>query len=134
MKVGDALARRRADVRGKAIAGVRDPLRSRNAGRGLEDSSKQLGVVATQICRGGYVVGGDDQDVGRCHRIDVAEGDEILRSLDDVGGDLLPNDLAEKAVIHTRSLGGQSQGPVSVAEVRPRAWAIRGFTSPDVIA
>src|SRR5436305_8503391 len=62
-------------------------------------------LVPGEIVDGGNVLLGDDEHVGRRHRPDVLEGDDIVVAEDFLRGNLPGEDLAEQAVLwHRHSL------------------------------
>src|SRR6266545_5841434 len=75
-----------------------DALVARHLVDGADQAGQQGGVVVGDHLEAGEVLGRDDQDVGRCLGVDVAEGDHPVAVEDDVGRQLALGDLAEQAV------------------------------------
>ena len=94
MQVEDALAGSGADVRDEPprveTLGIRHArCQGTHVGKGLR--TDDVGHRSNVIDR-------DDQQVGRGRRVDVAECQRMLRTIDHVGGDVPRRDLAEEAV------------------------------------
>ena len=66
------------------------------SGRHGSHVCENLGIHGVRHRR--HVVDGNDQQVGGRRRIDVAEGQGMVRAIDDIGGNVPRNDLTEEAV------------------------------------
>ena len=67
---------------------------------GLHELAEQEGVVGCRVQQIDKRLFGDDQNVRRGLRGHVSEGEYLIVFVDDVGGDLAPEDLVENRVRH----------------------------------
>jgi hypothetical protein len=110
--VGDeAVARLGAAVADQALL-------ERHRLRPGDDLAEQSRVGGDQRGRGGVVLLGDHQHVRRRLRVDVAEGEDAVGLVDDVGRDLTGDHAAEEAVGHVRSLGRDAECRLVVVSKR----------------
>jgi len=94
----------RADVDDDAEAAVGQAKSPGDVGRRLEELAEQQRVIRGRVKEIGEGPLGDDQDVGGCLWRHVAEGQNVVILVDDIGGDLAPDDLAEEGICHLRAL------------------------------
>jgi len=68
--------------------------------RGQHHFTDKLGLPGLDIVNGCYFFFGDNQHVYRSLRTDVSEGDNFIVFVDDIGRQLVPNDLTEYCFCH----------------------------------
>ena len=110
MYMEDRLSRFRAGVEDDPVAAVPEPLGLRHP-VGLERHlGQQPGVGAGQRGQIRVVVPGDDQDMRRSLRVDIAKRDRAVTLSHSFRWDITRDDLAEEAVCHggNRSLTGDN--------------------------
>lgn len=102
MHVEDRLPAVRAGVEHDAVAALREPLGDRHLHRGSQQLAGQARVGRGQGGDVRVVLLGDDHDVHRGLRGDVAEGEHARGVVDDGRRDVAGDDGAEQAVAHAR--------------------------------
>jgi len=110
VNVVDALASLRTRIENESVAvGHGLPLVS-DLIRDGDHPKHQIVVLGDQVVDGGNVLLWNNQDVGRCDRLDIVEGDHLVIAIDLASGYLPGEDFAEKTVLgHGRSLAGTGQ-------------------------
>ena len=110
-----------AGVGDDAVAGIGDALlRRRPVRRPRAAGRPGAGSAAGEVGGVGVVRARDDEDVhGRLGR-DVAEGDDLVVAVDDVGGDVAGDDRAEQAVAHAVILPRRPSAGVAATRQRRR--------------
>ena len=125
--VEDCLSRFRPGVEDDAVAAVGEPLGLRNLvslGRHL---GQQPSIRAGQRGQVRVVVPGDDQDMRRSLRVDIAKRDRAVTLSHSFRWDITRDDLAEEAVCHAgnRSLTGDNSphmGPMASPRTISLTW------------
>ena len=82
----------------EAIALLSDAFALRKITRHGKEVPDQRLVVIADIVRGGDALVGNDQNVGRRTRADIAKRSDKLVAINDVGGQLAGDDALEKSV------------------------------------
>ena len=82
-------------VHDDAVAVLGQAFLLRVRGRGQREAADDFGLSRLQVVERGHVHLGHEQHVHRRLRGDVAEGDEVLVLMDDIGGQFAPDDLVE---------------------------------------
>jgi hypothetical protein len=98
MEMVDALPSLSSRIRDDAEAPVRDAVALRELSRNFEQSPEKRAILGGELSRGRDVTARDEQDVRRCTRRDVAERDEFVVTMNDVGWNVSGCDAAEQAV------------------------------------
>ena len=82
------------------VAAFRKPFGFRDLRADTQQVTEQLSVFVLGVCQAHDRLAWDDQHVDRRLRLDVEERDRVLVLVDQIGGDLTPQDLAEDGVAH----------------------------------
>jgi hypothetical protein len=100
VKVADGLSSLFEAVRDQTKSPLTDAEPPRDFDGCVLELAEELDVSIGGVQERGKVRSGNQEDVYRGLRVDVAKGEEIVVFVHDVGGDIALRDLAEKALAH----------------------------------
>lgn len=145
MQVEDALPGLGADVRHDPVP-TRDARIGRDGADGPKHVSQEVTIGIGQGVGVGNVVARNDEHVGRCLRVDVSEGDDLLVGEHDLRRNLARHDAAEQAVQfrlhHPRAAYAKSpdrykrmsrQATLTVVWAAPKMCAVLSVTPIRVV-
>ncbi len=95
------LSRTRLAVEDEPVSGFGKPFRSRNLFCRFDELPRGF---TPKLVDGGELYFWNDQDMGRCLRVDIPESKPVIPLIDPVGGNLLSYNPAEETLTHPLNL------------------------------
>lgn len=110
VKVRDFLAAVGSGIGDEAEAGGGDVEFTRDFGGGDHQVAEQGGIGGGGLPHVGEVILGNDDDMDRGLGVDVVEGEAVVVLVDDLGGNLSPDDFAENGGVGVAGVAGHGMG------------------------